>query len=127
MNSMPAQVLAVRPVILIVEDEFLIRAMLGETLRDAGYAVIEAASGDEAAIIISETPPDLIITDVRMPGRFDGIALMTKVRETNLTLPIIITSAHLLHVEGEGDVHTHFLPKPYDYDNVIEIIRNELR
>ena len=55
-------------VVLIVEDEILIRALLSEALRQEGYAVIEAANADEAFMVLHATPdPDVLITDVRMP------------------------------------------------------------
>lgn len=116
-----------QPAILVVEDEMLLRAMLSEILRDAGYAVIEAGSGDEAMTILSEQSPDLIVTDVRMPGSIDGIQLTALVRATNLTLPIIITSAHLVHIADPTNGRTHFLPKPYDFDAVTELIGRELQ
>ena len=117
----------VRAHILVVEDEALLRAMLSEILRDAGYAVIEAGSGDEAITVLLEKSPDLIITDVRMPGTVDGLQLTALVRATNLTLPIIITSAHQVHIVDPANGRTHFLPKPYDFDAVTELIGRELQ
>lgn len=114
------------PVILIVEDEFLVRLMLGEILREAGFAVIEASSGDEAMTIISQNCPDIIVTDVRMPGSIDGLQLMEKVRETNSKLPIILTSAHLMHVDDLTNGPTRFIPKPYEFDTVVQLIEYEL-
>ena len=113
--------------ILVVEDEVLLRAMLSEVLRDAGYSVIEASNGDEAMVILSEMSPDLMVTDVRMPGSIDGIQLTALIRATNVKLPIIITSAHLVHVADPANGRTHFLPKPYDFDAVTELIGHELK
>jgi PleD family two-component response regulator len=63
-----------RPVILIVEDEFLIRMHAAEMIKQAGYDVIEAASADDA-IVILEARRDIrvVFTDVRMPGSMDGL------------------------------------------------------
>lgn len=57
-----------RQCILVVEDEFLIRFMLSDELRDAGFQVIEACDATEAVSVLNTVQPDLIISDVRMPG-----------------------------------------------------------
>jgi CheY-like chemotaxis protein len=102
-----------RTCILLVEDEVLIRLMLAEELRDAGHQVIEASDADEALVILEATRPDLIISDVRMPGSIDGLGLLALVRASLPALPVIITSAHL----GPAHAHSHganlFVPKPY--------------
>lgn len=125
-NSTPQQVLSRPQSVLVVEDELLLRAMLSEILREVGYSVIEACNGDDAWKIVLEKCPDLIVTDVRMPGAIDGIQLMENVRKTNLSLPIIITSAHLVHVEDTSHGPTHFLAKPYGFDDLVELIKLEL-
>ena len=62
--------------VLVVDDEFLVRMFVSESLADAGYEVSEAASGDMAARIIATDPAiDLVITDIQMPGKLDGLAL----------------------------------------------------
>ena len=80
-----------RRCILVVEDEFLIRCMLSDELRDVGYQVIEACDASEALSVLKTVQPDLIISDVRMPGPLDGLGLLALVRETMPTLPVIIT------------------------------------
>lgn len=112
--------------ILVVEDEFLIREMLCEMLREAHYNVFAASDADEALCILSSVVPDLIITDVRMPGSLDGIELVAKVRETHQNLPIIVTSAHLTQFEDPIHYQTCFLAKPYDFASVIKLIEHEL-
>ncbi len=65
-----------KPTVLLVEDEVLIRLMVAEELRSQGLQVLEASNADEAlAILESSLPVDLLFTDVRMPGRMDGVAL----------------------------------------------------
>ncbi len=69
--------------ILVVEDEFLIRLTLVEALSDAGFAVLEAGSGDEAVTLIQPTDPlALLITDMQLPGTLDGLALLERLRST---------------------------------------------
>lgn len=113
--------------ILVIEDELLIRTMLCEALRQEGYAVIEASNADDALGILAVIVPDLIVTDVRMPGSLDGTQLLAKLRKTNSTLPVIVTSGHLQHLADRTNDHTHFLSKPYTFETLINIVRRELR
>lgn len=54
--------------ILLVEDDVIIRYDLASVLRNAGYEVMEASDGNGALALIEKSPPDLVITDVRMPA-----------------------------------------------------------
>lgn len=118
--------LAARTRILVVEDEFLIRLMLSDGLRDEGYHVIEACNADEALIVIAGAVPHLIISDVNMPGSLDGMGLLAVVRNTLPALPVIITSAHLQARHAISDGATHFVDKPYSLELVIGIVQAEL-
>ena len=78
----PIAARAASPVVLIVEDEILIRMLLCETLRLAGYVVIEAANAEEAVVVLhASLDPDILITDVKMPGAIDGFELAAYVRD----------------------------------------------
>lgn len=114
------------PLILVVEDEILLRLMLIEVLQDAGYVVLAACNADEALTILSTTLPDLIITDVRMPGSCDGMELIANVRKVNSNLPIIVTSGYFTPEAGLFSAHTHYLSKPYDHAAVIDLVGHEL-
>jgi DNA-binding NtrC family response regulator len=116
-----------RKCVLLVEDELLIRMIVSDELRDAGYHVIEAANGDEALVIFtSKVSVDLIISDVRMPGALDGIGLLAIVRRTSATLPVIITSGHLDPEVALADGATRFLAKPYAMELILGAVRDEL-
>ncbi len=81
-------------IILVVEDEVLIRMMMATELRAAGFAVLEAANADEALKVLrSSEPVDLMVTDIRMPGTMDGIRLAALVRGMWESIKIIIASA----------------------------------
>lgn len=98
--------------ILIVEDEFLIRFMLADALRDFGYQVLEAASGDEGYdILMSGQVIDLVITDVNMPGNLDGMELLRRAKQLVPARPVIVCSAHL--VASDADPADAFIAKPY--------------
>jgi CheY-like chemotaxis protein len=97
----------------LVEDEVLIRMMLADDLRDVGHHVIEACDADEAIALLPHITPDLIITDVRMPGSMDGLGLLAHVRSTSPDLPVIVTSAHLDPTCVPPRGPTLFVAKPY--------------
>lgn len=112
--------------VLVVEDELLIRFMLSDGLRDEGYLVIEACNADEALIVLETAVPDLIISDVHMPGSLDGMELLAVVRQTLPKLPVIITSAHFQPNLALANGATQFIGKPYSMELVIEAVRVEL-
>lgn len=80
---------AAKPTILIVEDEFLIRLAVSETLMDAGFEVLEAETVDEALAHLSSQVVSLLLTDLRLQNEGDGIRLAETAREMTPTLPII--------------------------------------
>lgn len=92
---------AKRPVVLIVEDELLLRINAAEMSADAGFDVVEA--GNDEAISILEVRPDIhiIFTDIQMPGSMDGLKLARFVRGRWPPIKIIATSGRV----DEGDVN----------------------
>lgn len=115
-----------RKCILVVDDEFLIRCMLSEKLRDASYQVIEACDATEALSVLKTVQPDLIISDVRMPGPLDGMDLLALVRETMPTLPVIIISGHLHPSRALIEGATQFVAKPYIMDAIVDAVQKAL-
>ena len=109
--------------ILVVEDEFLIRMMLADDLRDAGYQVIEASNADEALEVLRGLTPDVIISDVNMPGSVDGMGLLESVRETSPELPVIIMSAHAQPEVAFAAGANHFVAKPFTFGAIVEALR----
>ncbi len=81
------------PRVLVVEDEILLRLDLAEELRAHGYAVIEAASADEAREILAARPEvDVVLTDVQMPGTMDGVALARLIGERWPAVKVVVIS-----------------------------------
>ena len=115
-----------RGCILLVEDEPLIRLFLGDELRDAGYQVIEAATADEAMVLLDSLVPDLVISDVRMPGSLDGIGLLAQIKGTFPAMPVIITSGHSEPSVALANGATKFIRKPYLVGEIVEIVQDEL-
>ena len=89
--------------ILVVDDEVLIRLAIVEELRSEGLMAVEAASGDEAILILKTANTiGLVITDVHMPGNMDGYALVAWLRQEMPHIKVIIMSGRAV-VEGVAD------------------------
>jgi DNA-binding NtrC family response regulator len=113
--------------VLVVEDEFLVRLMVSDALRDVGYHVLEASSGDEAVDLFgSGVAIDVVFSDVRMPGEVDGLGLLAFVRGTYSEVPVIITSGHLPDLPKPAISATKFLPKPYHIEQLTCLIETVL-
>ncbi len=86
--------------ILFVEDEGLLRLVTAEFLRDEGFTVMEASSGDEAAALLAEQTHyfDVLLTDVRMPGRLDGVDLAIQARRHRADIPVLVVSGYAPHL-----------------------------
>jgi CheY-like chemotaxis protein len=113
-----------RPVVLVVEDEPLVRIGALENLAEAGFEVIEARNADEA-IAILERRPDIhvVFTDIQMPGSMDGLRLAHFVRHRWPPIKIIATSGHAQITEDDLPQGGRFLRKPYTPDEVARTIR----
>jgi two-component system, response regulator PdtaR len=113
-----------RPVVLVVEDEYLIRSNAAEMIAESGYDVVEAGNADEA-IAILEARPDIhvIFTDIQMPGSMDGLKLAHFVRGRWPPIKIIATSGHHKLQYGDLPEGGLFLPKPYSFDRMASVLR----
>ncbi|MGH9487484.1 MAG: response regulator [Terriglobales bacterium] len=89
-------------IILIAEDDPLGRELLGEILRSAGYAVVEAGDGAEAVSAYEAHPPDLAILDIQMP-KLDGFQVLQRLRRLPGAprRPLVAVSAHALQGDRE--------------------------
>ena len=84
--------------ILVVEDEKALCILYEEELARAGYAVTAVSDADAALEELGKSSYDLIVTDIRMPGK-DGIELITQIMGRRKDIPIIINSAYQSHKE----------------------------
>jgi DNA-binding response OmpR family regulator len=101
--------------ILIVEDEFLIRLTLAEALSEEGFDVVEAGSGDEALVMLQEQGGiGLLLTDIQLPGRLNGLDLARAARQHAPDLPIIyMTGRPDSLASGARSGRDVFIAKPY--------------
>jgi len=116
--------------IWVVDDDRAVRFVLATALRDAGYTVLAL---DGAAAVLAELgsrrdPPDLLFTDVRMPGE-DGLALLERLRDTHPTLPVVVMSAYTDIASTAGAFRggaRDFLSKPFDLDEAVALAARTL-
>jgi CheY-like chemotaxis protein len=111
-------------VILIVEDEFLLRIGSAEVLENAGFEVVQAGDADEAIAILTARPDiHVVFTDIQMPGSMDGLKLAQFVRNRWPPIKIVATSG-LVRVEDDDlPAGSVFLPKPYRDAELIAALR----
>ena len=115
---------AFEPVILIVEDEFLLRMDSAEMIENAGFEVIQAGNADEAIAILQARPAiHVIFTDVQMPGSMDGLKLARFVRNHWPPIKILATSGLVRVVADDLPAGSVFLPKPYRGAHVVDALR----
>jgi CheY-like chemotaxis protein len=103
-----------RPVVLLVEDEPLVRMYNADVLDEAGFRIIEASNADEA-VLLFETRPDIcaLVTDIEMPGRMNGLALARHVQDKQASIGLLIVSGRVRPSPDELPIGGRFLGKPY--------------
>ncbi len=115
--------------ILLVEDEPSAATMLAKGLREEAYAVDVAADGETAQTQAFVNDYDLIILDVVLPGK-DGFKVCRELRASGLTVPVLMLTARDAvedRVEGLDSGADDYLPKPFDFDELLARVRALLR
>ncbi len=113
-----------RMVILVVENEPLVRLFLTDFLDEAGFKVFEAVNGDEALTILQARPDvQVIISDIEMPGSMNGLGLARAVQERWPGIGVVVTSGRERPGPDDLSDKVAFLAKPYLPDTVIALIR----
>jgi CheY-like chemotaxis protein len=101
-------------IVLVVEDEILIRAAVAEYLRRLRYTVVEAADAAEAiAVFISGELIDVVICDVDLPGTMDGLGLARWINRHHAALPVLLTSGRGIALSAGKIPANSFIAKPY--------------
>jgi CheY-like chemotaxis protein len=113
-------------IILLVDDEIMLRDLLAEMLESNGYNVIKVGSGMEAIrVLTEEIKVDLVIIDYNMP-EMNGLETTSKIRELKLKMPIILSSGSM-GLEEKIDMReagiTATLTKPYEFDTMFTTIQ----
>ena len=108
--------------VLVVEDDGDLCDVLSELLSQAGYDVRCAHDGEEAWADVQRDPPDLVLSDIRMP-KLDGIDLASRLISGGYRTPIILMSAS--HTDRAG-VSAAFIRKPFAFDHLLAVIARAL-
>lgn len=112
-------------VVLVVEDDMMLRMRAVDMVEDAGYTPIEALDAAEAvAILESRSDIALVCTDIQMPGEMDGVGLAHAVHERWPAIKIIVVSGQLKLEDLHLPPFSRFLGKPLEAGEVIAEMRN---
>lgn len=114
-----------RPVILVVEDDVLLRMHAAEMIAEAGFEVLEAANADEA-IRLLEARMDIavVFTDIDMPGSMNGLKLAHAVANRWPPIRIVATSGHFQMRDGDLPEGGLFIAKPYLSQQILSTLRS---
>jgi CheY-like chemotaxis protein len=117
----------VRNVVLVIDDDVLVRYAICDYLRECGYKVIEAADGDEALKVLNEAhvAVDVILSGVQTPGSMEGFALARWVRANRPDIGVILagTLSRAAHAAAELCEEGPMLAKPYEPQAVVDRIK----
>ena len=114
-----------RPVVLVVEDECLLRMIAVDIIEEAGFEVLEALNADDA-ILLLEARRDIsvVFTDIDMPGSMNGLKLAHAIRSRWPPVKIIATSGHTFIRDGDLPVGSRFFPKPYSVRQITAALQS---
>ncbi|MEO9131934.1 MAG: HWE histidine kinase domain-containing protein [Sphingomonas sp.] len=108
------------PIVLIVEDEMVLRMRAVDIVEDAGFIPIEAVSADEAIRILeSRNDISLLFTDIQMPGSMDGLMLAHAVHIRWPHIKIILVSGQIAVTDADKPIDSRFFPKPLEIQQMI--------
>jgi two-component system response regulator (stage 0 sporulation protein F) len=112
--------------VLVVDDEPHILKMVAAVLEDLGCEDTQTAGDAETALVLMQKqPPDMVITDVKLPG-MDGVELARRIKRgaSKQRLPVVLMSAYGEPTPNPGD---GFLHKPFDIDQLARVVKHHLR
>lgn len=107
--------------ILVVDDDTVTRETVGTILREQGYRVALAGNGSDALVALADDTPDMVLTDLNMPG-IDGLTVLNRVRAGHPNLPVIIFTADQTTDAERQARHlgaSDFINKPVDLEDML--------
>ena len=103
-----------KDLVLVVEDEALVRMSSADVIRDLGFEVIEAVDADHAISLLESVPGVMVVfTDIQMPGSMDGLLLAAVVRDRWPPIALLITSGKMRPASSDMPTGARFISKPY--------------
>ena len=113
------------PLVLIVEDEVLVRLTAVFLLEEAGFGTLEAGSADEAiALLEARKDIQVVFTDINMPGSMDGLRLAHAIRNRWPPVQLVLTSGRLRIRDEDLPERGIFLGKPYAGAELVHAVRS---
>jgi two-component system, response regulator PdtaR len=113
------------PVVLVVEDDPLLRMLAVEVVEEAGFLAIEAQNADEAVVLLeSRTDITLLFTDINMPGSMDGLKLAHAVRDRWPPIKIMVVSGKQRLQSSDLPSNSCFVGKPYQASALVDELRS---
>jgi DNA-binding NtrC family response regulator len=117
------------PRILVVDDEFLVRWAIGETLGERGYEIAEAADGESAMRAVTEpgAAPNLVLLDLRLPDSND-LSVLSFIRAQAPTTPVVVMTAHGTPdiIDRATQLGALVLNKPFDMNDLTALVESVL-
>lgn len=111
--------------VLVVEDEMLVRMNTVEMVEEAGYAALEAANADEAlAILDRRSDIQIVFTDINMPGSMNGIELAGAIAENWPGIRVGLTSGRFILRDEDLPENDRFILKPFDTGQIANVLRD---
>jgi len=109
------------PCVLVIEDEWLLRLMIAEHLRQAGCTVVEATTGEEALAFLNgvQPPIDVLFTDIQLGGRLSGWEVADAFRKSRPQIPVLYTSGQASR-DPRSVSGAVFFDKPYLPDDILD-------
>jgi CheY-like chemotaxis protein len=107
--------------VVVIDDELLIADVCAAILRKSGHAVSVAHNGEEGLLLIRKLLPDVVVSDIRMPG-IDGFQLVLELKAQPATaqIPVLLMSGHCFADPGSCDA---FLAKPFRVPELLAIVQ----
>jgi CheY-like chemotaxis protein len=112
-------------IILVVEDDDIVRMLIVDVLEELDFKVVEASDAEEALKIVNDSNQaiDLMMTDMGLPG-MDGRELATEARKVRPTLPILFASGYAENIDVPQDMHV--IGKPFSIDQLRDKVKSVL-
>ncbi|MGV8853010.1 MAG: response regulator [Devosia sp.] len=108
--------------ILVVDDDALLRCAIVYQMEDEGFRVLEAESASKAIELLEQNSRiSLLLTDIEMPGTFDGVRLAAIARDRWPLLKIVVMSARSPPDNSQLPIDSVFLKKPYDHRDIMRV------
>ncbi len=120
--------MAKQDLVWIIDDDQSIRWVLQKALEQAGFSVRTFESANDIGALLDRMQPNVILTDIRMPG-IDGLALLSLIQEKASDIPVIVTTAY---TDLDSAVASYrrgafeYLPKPFDVDEAVSLVRRAI-